>query len=274
MKILLIYISPGKTTEKISLELAKRFQSSGHTVSHLNIGKKGFRTIDEVGEALFKDIDVVGIGSPVFHLRVMHPLTDFLHRALPALNPSARAFMYLTYGGISSGKALHDLSSLFRRHRIPISGAFKVWAPHFYNPIDYPDKEALATIDEFCGRLESSGFGILDNEKVDNLFSKQTLKVNIAYSLAGIVGKFRELPIAFDADKCVGCKRCVNECPVGALTMNGIPVRDTSKCVYCYHCTLACKKNAVICPTEKVKDMVRTNKKILGCEDPQNAVYM
>lgn len=273
MNILLIYISPGKTTSKISRALSNRFEADGHRVTQLNIGKPGSRTFEDVGTGIFNDIDLIGIGSPVFHLRVMHPLTEFLKQALPHAHPRIGAFLFLTYGGISSGKAFLDLSNLVKKSNIPVIGAFKVWAPHFYNPVEYPDPEALRTVDNFYSRLKAKQLQPVDSEKTNRLFSYQTRKVKIAYYLANMIGRFRELPIHFDRQKCGGCKRCINECPSGALTFQGIPVRDTAKCVYCYHCAAICPHGAVICPTEKVADMVRTNKKLIGVENPQNAVY-
>jgi Fe-S-cluster-containing hydrogenase component 2 len=56
--------------------------------------------------------------------------------------------------------------------------------------------------------------------------------------------------------------------------MDGIPVRDMEKCLYCYHCAVVCPSKAVICPTERVADMVKTNVKILGWEQPKNAIFL
>jgi Fe-S-cluster-containing hydrogenase component 2 len=42
-------------------------------------------------------------------------------------------------------------------------------------------------------------------------------------------------------EKCVGCRRCVNVCPSGALEMDGrLAVLEEPKCVGCFKCVEAC----------------------------------
>ena len=274
MNILLLFISPGNTTARVSRALAERFEKTGHTVTLLNIGRPGKRSFAEIDPAIVRSADLIGIGGPVFHLRNLPPLETFLSDMLPSVNPGVRAFMYVTYGGISSGKALINLSSLLDRYHVPVTGAFKLWAPHFYKKMVFPDQEALSMIDGFCAGLEKNEYRPIEPQRLRDLLSYQSQKVRIAYHLAEIVGESRKLPISFDTDLCKGCQRCVTECPAGALRMNGIPVRDLKKCLHCYHCAVVCPSQAVICPTEKVAEMVNTNVKLLGWEQPRNAIYM
>lgn len=55
-----------------------------------------------------------------------------------------------------------------------------------------------------------------------------------------------EPEVAYTAVRCVGCGRCVMECPQGALSLNGDHriVRDYSKCNACFHCVEACPYSA------------------------------
>ena len=52
---------------------------------------------------------------------------------------------------------------------------------------------------------------------------------------------------AFILEKlCRGCKRCVNTCPVQAITMlHQLAVVDPSKCVECEACMEACMHGAI-----------------------------
>lgn len=273
MKILLIFISPGKTTEKVSRLLAGRFTRDGHQVALLNIGRPGSRSFGEAGAGIFNGVDLIGVGSPVFHMRAFEPLDRFLEEALPHAAGQTRAFLYLTYGGITTGKAFLNLSLLLEKHSVPLIGAFKVWAPHFFNPAQYPDPAAAQTVEDFCRRMTANQFRAIEWERVRPMFSYQTRKARIIYPFTELIGRLRQLPIRFDREKCSGCGRCVNECPAGALRLEGIPVRDPEKCLYCYRCTVACPCQAVICATEKVERMMKSNIKVLGEEQPRNAVF-
>ncbi|MHC1782366.1 MAG: 4Fe-4S binding protein [Anaerolineaceae bacterium] len=273
MKILLIYISPGKTTEKISRLLADSFVQDGHEVSRLNIGKPGNRNFEQLTLEILEGVDLIGIGSPVFHMRILSPIEKFLEIVLPHVGAQTKAFIFLTYGGITTGKAFLNLSGQLEKYRVPLVGAFKVWAPHFFHPVQYPDQPAIKTVDDFCRQLQTNQYHEIEWRKVRQLFSYQSWKVKIIYPFTEMIGRLRELPIRFDETKCSGCMRCVNECPSEALRMDPHPVRELDKCIYCYHCTTVCPQNAVICATQEVDKMRQSNRKIIGDERPQNAIF-
>lgn len=48
-------------------------------------------------------------------------------------------------------------------------------------------------------------------------------------------------------EKCVGCGRCINSCPFGAISMeNGKAIIDESLCRGCMKCVRSCPKNAIV----------------------------
>ncbi|MDK2892525.1 4Fe-4S binding protein [Methanohalophilus sp.] len=50
-----------------------------------------------------------------------------------------------------------------------------------------------------------------------------------------------------NADECVGCGTCVDECPVEAISMNdeNIAVVDADECTDCGSCVDACPTDAI-----------------------------
>ena len=57
--------------------------------------------------------------------------------------------------------------------------------------------------------------------------------------------------IIFHADKCVGCKLCMKDCPTGAINIIAVGEKkfeaeiDLGKCIYCAQCVDSCPKKAL-----------------------------
>lgn len=68
---------------------------------------------------------------------------------------------------------------------------------------------------------------------------------NIAMGFASPGGKMAQhaetFPSCRNANSCVGCNRCVQQCPAGAITITDEgPIIDTSKCIGCAKCIAEC----------------------------------
>lgn len=277
MKIVLVYMSPNTTTRMISRELSARFQADGHEVAELDLGKGRNRDFESVDLSIFRGADIVGIGSPVYHMKALAPLTRFLERALPEIksrNNGLKAFIYLTYGGITSGKAFLNTANLLRQHDIGIAGGLKVRAPHFWHLDGYPDTHASKTVEAFCKAMAESDFRAIGWDRLSKRFSNQKPVVRLLYPFTGLIANVRKMPVEFDPGKCIKCKKCANECPVGAIGLDGSPFRNMEKCICCYHCTVVCPKDAVIFDADRIKKMLALNKKIVGMEQPESEVIV
>ena len=57
--------------------------------------------------------------------------------------------------------------------------------------------------------------------------------------------------LKFCAEKCIGCKMCVRDCPSGAIKIRKVGDKqfeadiDMAKCIYCGQCVDSCLKKAL-----------------------------
>lgn len=91
--------------------------------------------------------------------------------------------------------------------------------------------------------------GKMIKETLDHLFKRaatSSYPLNKESMINDTRGKLK-----FFAEKCVGCKLCMKDCPSNAITINKLPdntyeaVLDMGKCIYCGQCVDSCAKKAL-----------------------------
>ena len=275
MKAVVIFISPNGTTRKAVNCLGNIFRLNGHEFYTVDISKHEAKC-ESVAE-LIKDADIIGIASPVYHLRIFETIDRYLKQNLSYITRTSRlksAFALVTYGGVTSGKALLNISRILRKSNIPVCGAAKITAPHFWKTDGYPDGQTEIFLRDFFNELNSKNFSPISFSKTKSVLSYQKRLIKIIYPLGKIIGFIRRQKISFIESKCSKCGRCVRECPADAIKFDQKTVRNTNKCAYCYHCAVICPQNAFTIDTEKIKKIVNTNRKIAGVEYPQNEMIV
>ena len=267
MKIKIIYISPNGTTKITAEEIRKGLTAYGLNASLYDLGSEPYRSDFSKLSAELDGADLIGFGSPVYHMQFFEPMSRFLdHIAFEgAARHRFKTFLFANYAGITSGKSFLKAENQLQKAGLDIVGAMKLYAPHFHHEEAFPSDDALRTISELCEHISRT-----DLDRVKSGCFEPKAAVNIVYPLVHLIGKMRELPIFVHTSDCRGCGICAAECPSAAISVGDVAEINFNKCLHCYHCSLCCPFNAIECPVQRLDAMIAQNKKIIGTEYPQN----
>ncbi|HOO31583.1 MAG TPA: 4Fe-4S binding protein [Thermotogota bacterium] len=276
MKTALIYVSPNGTTRRLTEILKQIFLNDNQSVEAFDLGRSPYREDPKAIIDRLHEFDLIGLGSPVYHMDTLIPMQKFL-KALTeqAYDRRLRAFIYLTYSGITSGKTFLNSTKALEKAKIGIIGGIKVQAPHFHHLKERFDTERITRLSEtFYDKLKRNHFAEIPEKQVRKLFSPEKKRVHWLYPIVHIVGKMRELPITIEANECRKCGKCVSECPSGAIHLADFAQIDPVRCLHCYHCTIACPFDAIRSPIEKIDQMIIINRRVVGTEHPADKCYL
>lgn len=248
MKILIAYFSGTGNTERVAREIGKRLESLGHTTI--------LGTTEDLTIVNMEDV-ALGIGFPSYGLACPAIMERFVEN-LPQATRPAPAFVFSTHAW-SSGNALTVMAEKLLKKNIhtvaweafkcPSNGARTFFAPeHFmYRKMVTVDPDLPVRLDAFTGKI--NGKLAIFAKKPFSDIGKKTM----GNRLMGLFAKhvmegrmYRDFKVL--EDKCIGCGRCVQECPDSNLAMeNGKAkfLRGTD-CLRCMRCISLCPVDAIL----------------------------
>jgi NAD-dependent dihydropyrimidine dehydrogenase PreA subunit len=198
---------------------------------------------------VLKEESVVGLALPVACNSTYPTVWRFIDSMPPG--EGREIFMLGTCGGMSGGMQGPLRVILSKKGYKPIAARF------FLMPRNYNNK--TLPVDKNGARVEKSALEI-------RFFAYDLLKGNARWSggipmlstLSYRLGRtripwdlfYKIFPIAVNPEKCVRCKRCVNICPSGAITMSGEtpPAVNPKLCESCQRCVGFCPTGALEVP--------------------------
>ncbi len=257
-----VYIYPTGTTEMLAKTIETSLVARGESCTLCNLGTKPLNTEDIVS-ALSSDIEtLLFIGSPVYSSHAVPTVTRFIDQ-LPAAK-NCRAIPFVTWGGATSGVALHEMGEKLLDRGFILAGAAKVMAVHSLM-WQLPDPVGV-------GRPNADDLGQvaqLVSEVIDNADAGCTQQLSIEalnYQPAEHVPEMLQLSVTkaktilpsrqVDPERCTLCGYCRDNCPASAIKLDPLPV-FLPDCFICYNCVRLCPEKAISADLEPVYDRIR-----------------
>jgi formate hydrogenlyase subunit 6/NADH:ubiquinone oxidoreductase subunit I len=216
-------------------------------------GQCNLKTLNDVNTSNLLDYDLVGIGSPVFYYKEPFNVRDFIE-AMPDLN-GQHWFVFCTHGNVI-GNFFPSITQRLKKRGVVVMGFHHSYAnitvPFYFKPSytsGHPDSYDLEQAQAFGRKIAdrspkitcknsalipepgpvSSEEWIQDSHRLTEKVLDQVLpKLNI------------------DADTCIQCRECQENCPVQGIDIDVDPPRIQNPCIYCWGCVN-------VCPTLSIK---------------------
>jgi len=248
MEIAIVYFSGTGNTARIAEEIAKRLRDRGHSVETQSVEKVDVESLKG---------KVIGLGFPSYGLCYPSIMEPFL-RNLPRAEKPTPAFIFSTHAWSSGDSLVCAAEKLLEKNimtvaresfKAPSNGAatfFHENHPMYKMMVKFEpnlgrklDKFA-ARVDEALKRFQESPFTDIGKKKWYNIF--------LGFFARHVMERRLYRDFKVDEKRCVGCGRCVKQCPDGNLEMKDGKARFLrgNNCLRCMRCISICPVDAIL----------------------------
>ena len=264
-KALIVYFSPAGSTEHVARVMERKLKEMETPVTAINLGREPDIPfiIPQLLDA--KDNLCLHIGSPVYANHPVPPVMEFIS-SLPKAHEGF-SVPFVTWGGATSGIALHVMGGALEEKGYRVLGAAKILAKHSLmwacdSPLgeNHPDEEddrlAEVLVETTCERFrrgETKGIPLSAlRYQRDQIYEK--MKATSLESRRPFFPNRRILQ-----DRCTQCEICSAQCPVEAITLSPFPEFGPG-CILCFNCVRLCPENAIEADLSEVHRRIRARR--------------
>ena len=259
----IVYISPAGTTEMVARTIETSLMARGESCTLYNLGTKPPTSAD-ISSVLASEIEtMLFVGSPVYSSHAVPMVINFIDQ-LPAVKNS-RVIPFVTWGGATSGVALHEMGKKLLDRGFALAGAAKVMAVHSLMwSLPDPIGDGRPNTDDLDQVAQ------LVSDVIDNADAGCTQQLSIEalnYQPAEHVPEMLQLSVAkaktilpsrqVDPERCTLCGYCRDNCPASAIELNPLPV-FLPDCFICYNCVRLCPEKAISADLDPVYERIRS----------------
>ncbi len=207
-----------------------------------------FHRMDKSTGREIADDSMVGLAFPTAYFSTYPVALDLISR-LPE-GKGRKLFMVTTAAGATGGSERKFSRMIEEKGYVP-AGSLAVIMPSNYNNKSLPEEKnrnlvaaGMKKARSFADRLVS---GTAEWSRGIPLFP--SMWHWFVTSGKALPFFYRFFPIQVDKDICIRCMRCVNNCPVGAVVVEGdSPVIRKEVCQSCQRCVAFCPVHAIGVP--------------------------
>ncbi len=237
MKILLVYYTGTYNTRYLSDRVEERFLAMGDTVDRIEITSE--TPIMDVS-----DYDLIGFSYPIYGFNSPAPFNRYVKKL--SFKRRQRYFIYKNSGetfGMNNASS-RTLLRLMRRRGGVFAGEYHFVMPYnihfpfeddFVREILYYNKRLLDVM------MKNLANGVLHTVKSKRLYNLGAFFVGIQ-KVGGNVNSFL---YKVDAEKCIGCMKCVRDCPHANIYLKDGAIRFHHHCDMCMRCSFLCPRDAI-----------------------------
>jgi ferredoxin len=220
-----VYFSPTHTTKRVVEAIGVEMGTCKH--HDITLPEQRSKTLS------FDTEDVVIFGLPVYSGRIPAFIEDYF-RSIQG--NQTRCVIVVVYGNRDYEDALLELKDIVIQNGfVPVAAAAFIGEHSFTDEVakNRPDADDIRECRAFANSIDFDAVGILT---VNGKYPYKERKASSPMALA--MGP--EIN-----DQCQKCGLCVEECPAGALALNGHIMVDKSLCIKCHNCVKTCPFEAI-----------------------------
>ena len=263
-KALMFYYSKSNNTKKIARFIQNILEERGWGVTSRNLLSKR-----EIGDV--SGVNLVILGVPVHYWDIPGAALEAI-RDLPIFK-QAYGFVFSTFGKCVCNRVPYDLATELSKKGATVIGGAQIVMPNS-TPIN--DGTMIGDIETSYGKGEVTQVNLNKIKKAFNFiasrierdtvkeFDTRTLKRLHTRNVFGFVASSvlttkkridSMPPVAYKADLCQHCKRCIKSCDYQAIhfSAENRVLINQENCMRCYACINACRSNVLFSDWEKIR---------------------